>query len=291
MPVLDATHTFDLPAHGGGTLTADELARGTATNLQKLLPLLVPLVAALAPPALPAGGPQGPAAQERLEIVDRAIAHHGGEIYTSSETRMSLCSKSGCARLATITDGWEYEYEVTARSGDGERRVRITNDTVEQWIDGEPVEVAPERLQPLRDGVMARVYFAFLPYRLNDPSVLKQDLGVEDWAGRTLHRVRVTFVPGSSTDAEDVFLFWFDPASARLEQFAYSFTRGEGGLRFRRAFNYRRVGGILFFDQENLGVDGPGFDVDDIDPDFVERRMSRVSTVELHDLDVRRLRE
>ncbi len=32
--VLDATHTFDLPAHGGGRLTADELARVTATNLQ-----------------------------------------------------------------------------------------------------------------------------------------------------------------------------------------------------------------------------------------------------------------
>jgi nicotinamidase-related amidase len=32
--VLDATHTFDLPAHdGGGTISADELARVTATNL------------------------------------------------------------------------------------------------------------------------------------------------------------------------------------------------------------------------------------------------------------------
>ncbi len=32
--VLDATHTFDMAAFGGGTLTADELARVTATNLQ-----------------------------------------------------------------------------------------------------------------------------------------------------------------------------------------------------------------------------------------------------------------
>jgi len=31
--VLDATHTYDLPAHGGGTISADELARVTATNL------------------------------------------------------------------------------------------------------------------------------------------------------------------------------------------------------------------------------------------------------------------
>lgn len=32
--VLDATYTFDLPAYGGGTLTADELARATASTLQ-----------------------------------------------------------------------------------------------------------------------------------------------------------------------------------------------------------------------------------------------------------------
>ena len=32
--VLDATHTFDLPAHGGGVIRADEVARMTASNLQ-----------------------------------------------------------------------------------------------------------------------------------------------------------------------------------------------------------------------------------------------------------------
>jgi nicotinamidase-related amidase len=32
--VLDATYTFDLRAHGGGTISADELTRVTASNLQ-----------------------------------------------------------------------------------------------------------------------------------------------------------------------------------------------------------------------------------------------------------------
>ena len=31
--VLDATYTFDLPAHDGGTISADELSRVTASNL------------------------------------------------------------------------------------------------------------------------------------------------------------------------------------------------------------------------------------------------------------------
>lgn len=244
------------------------------------------LLTAPAVPAIAGNEQPSPQTQERLEIVDRAIAHHGGEVYTASETRMELCSRSGCSRIRALTDGWDFDLEATARVRDGERRVRITNDTVEQWVDSEPVEVEPDRRQPLRDWVMARVYFAFLPYRLNDPSVFKQDLGIEEWAGRKLHRVRVTFAPGSSTEADDVFLYWFDPGTGRLEQFAYSFSSGNGGLRFRRGFNYRRVGGILFFDQENLGLDGPGFTVDEIDPSFVERRMRPVSTVELREIMV-----
>ena len=55
----------------------------------------------------------------------------------------------------------------------------------------------------------------------------------------------MTFAAGSSTDAEDEYLYWFDPETARLEQFAYSFQGRPGGLRFRRLDNYRRVGGIL----------------------------------------------
>ena len=32
--VLDATYTFDLSAHGGGVISAEDLARVTASNLQ-----------------------------------------------------------------------------------------------------------------------------------------------------------------------------------------------------------------------------------------------------------------
>ena len=131
---------------------------------------------------------------------------------------------------------------------------------------------------------MARVYFAFLPSRLDDPSVGLEDLGREDWDGRALRKVKVTFEAGTSTDAEDEFLYWFDPDTARLEQFAYSYERNDGGLRFRKLINYRRVGGILFFDQKNYGIDGPGLSVDLISPEFFRDSMHHVSTVELKDI-------
>lgn len=223
---------------------------------------------------------------ERLEIVDRAIEHHGGALYRHSATSLGVCSKSGCFDLWVKVDGDRTEYEVTGKVRAGERRVRATPERVEHWIDGEMVPVEPGGEQVLRDWAMARIYFPFLPYRLNDPSVFKQALGSETWDGRALDKVKVTFAAGSSTDADDQYMYWFDPETGRVEMLAYSFHTGDGGLRFRRATNHRRVGGILFFDQENLGADGPGLSVDQIDPAFVAERMRPISTVRLENIRV-----
>lgn len=221
-----------------------------------------------------------------LPIVERAIAYHGGDLYRASETRLQLCSRSGCFHVGARVAGDLYTYTAEGATRSGQLRVRTRNEGVERWRDGEPVPVQPEEEQALRDWVMARVYFCFLPYRLNDPSVQQQDLGLETWDGRPLHKVKVTFAAGSSTDAHDEYLYWFDPETARLEQFAYSFQGNPGGLRFRRGLNYRRIGGLLFFDQENLGAEGDDLKVDQITPQFVAERMSPVSMVELREIEV-----
>lgn len=188
-------------------------------------------------------------------------------------------------------DGGLYEYEVEAEvSGERARRARISNATVEETLDGVSQEIDADRARGVRDWVMQRVYFTFLPYRLNDPDVWKTDLGLEEWEERDLHKVKVSFTPGSSEDSQDEYLFWFDPANGRLELFAYSYERNGGGLRFRKLFNYRRVGGILFFDQENWGAEGGDLAVDDLSQEFVQSRMRHVSTVTLSDIRVEPLR-
>jgi len=219
-------------------------------------------------------------------IVERSIEHHGGDLYRHSTTEMRLCSKSGCFDLRVAMDGDRYDLTVAGEVRGGELRVRSTNDGVSAWRDGEPVAVAPEEEQGYRDFVMARVYFPFLPFRLADPSVRHQDLGVVDWEGKRLHKVKVTFAPGSSTDASDEYVYWLDPETGRVEQLAYSYEGNPGGLRFRRAVDHRRVGGILFFDQENLGVEGKGLTVDAIDPKMVAKKMRHVSTVRLEEVRV-----
>jgi len=220
-------------------------------------------------------------------IVDRAIEHHGGELFRSTKTELNLCSKSGCFEISALVDGDRYEYDVTqpAKGDRKSRRVISSNDRVEFWEDGQLQKLSSDEEQRWRDWAAARIYFCFLPYRLRDPSVQVEDLGVEEWDGRELHKVKVTFEVGSSTDASDQYLYWFDPKNGQVEQFAYSYEGNPGGLRFRKGFNYRRESGLLFFDQENWGVEGENLGVDQLTPDFV-KTLRLVSTVAITDLTV-----
>ncbi len=246
------------------------------------------LAAALALGPSPVGGAE--AKVDRLAIIDQAIEFHGGETFRSSETELDMCSKSGCFHIRARRDGGLFDFEVAGRAGDAHQRVRWSNDHLEVWRDQEPIPIEPAKRQKYMDWVSARTYFPFLPFGLNDPSVYKTDLGKERWHGKALHKVKVTFEPGSSTDASDEYMYWLDPQTGRVEQFAYSFEGNPGGLRFRRAENHRRIGGLLFFDQENLGTAGDELRVDHITPDFVEQRMQAISNVELKRIEVRSLR-
>lgn len=222
-----------------------------------------------------------------VPIVERSIAFHGGPVQKRSKVALSICSKSGCFDLEVQNDGKNFDYVVSGASGEKKRKVHWSNTTVEQWLDGQPTELDAANRQKAQDFVSARVYFPFLPFRLADPSAHLKDLGIERWGERNLHKVKVTFAAGSSTDAGDEFLYWFNPETARLEQFAYRFGQGEGrGLRFRRGQNYRTVGGILFFDAENFAIDAPGLEVEQISPSFVAEKMKLLSVVELKNIEV-----
>jgi len=242
-----------------------------------------PVIVLLLLTALPLG------AAEELAVIERAIEHHGGSIYDHSQAELELCSGSGCYQISVRMEDGVYRYRVAGPVSAGHRQVEVTNNALSYWHEGVEQAVTPGEEQRLRDWAMARIYFVFLPYRLGDPGVRQRDLGLERWGARELQKLKITFRAGSSTDDQDEFLYWFDPQTGRLEQFAYSFEGNPGGLRFRRLFNYRRIGGILFFDQENLGLDADGLEIDQVTPAFVDARMRPISTVTVSDVRVETL--
>ena len=204
-----------------------------------------------------------------LPLVERAIDFQGRDAIESSTISLRIGSKSGSFRIdaqpGDLFDYWVY----TEQDGSDVvyHHTNVAGETIEKLVDGQPVELVGEREQQrARDFVSQRVYFPFLPYRLRDPSVYLEDLGTETWDGEELRKVKVTFQPGTSSGADDSYLYWFDPETAEMRQFAYSFG---GGLRLRKMKNARRVGGIWFADADNYAKAGDGLSVDEISPESV----------------------
>lgn len=230
-----------------------------------------------------------PGTSDRLEIVDRAIEFHGGALFEQSRVRLTVASRSGSFDVDSLADGHRFKQRIRASNGSDEREYRRDNAVLEVTEGGQPMEMDETERARAESSVNQRMYFLFLPYKLNDPGTYKEDEGLEEWNGRQLHRVRVTFEPGTSDGADSAYVYWFDPETARLEQFAYDYSEGTG-LRFRVLTNYRRIGDLLFYDADNYGLntrDG-GLTVDDINPAYVEEELPLVSRIELRDIDVER---
>ena len=215
------------------------------------------------------------------DIVAKAIEFHGNEVFQSAAISLIITSLSGSFHIGSTREDGRFEYVVTDPRS--QRRVRLTNNGVEEWRDGVETELDEGNARRARAFADARVFFPLLPFTLNGGDIRFEDLGLDRWGDRDLHKVRVSFTPGSSNDADDTYMFWFDPETGRVEQFGYDFN---GGLRYRKAVAFNRVGGILFSDQENYAIDGGRVPVDMLSPKYVSENMSLLSTVELTDISV-----
>ena len=249
-------------------------------RLRRLIPVIV-LGLAVCGTACSAGAPE----PDQPDIVAQSIEFHGGDLYESSRITMTITSLSGSFRIEATRDGSEFEHVVINPAADGrpERRVQLTNDSVTEWRGGEEFPLDEENQRRARAFVDARVFFPLLPYTLKGGDVHFEDRGLETWDGRELRRMKVTFTPGSSNDADDAYTFWFDPETGRVEQFGYDF---DNGLRLRKATSFQEVGGVVFSDQENYAVDGGKVPVDTLTPEYVASSMRLLSTVVISDVTV-----
>ena len=136
------------------------------------------------------------------EIVARSIAYHGGALYESSRMTMKITSLSGSFDIEATRNGGEFEFIVTdpARGDRPERRVRLNNDGVTEWRGGAEVELDAEGERRATAFANARVFFPLLPYTLKGGDIHFEDRGLDRWDGRDLHRMRVSFTPGTSNE-------------------------------------------------------------------------------------------
>ena len=141
-----------------------------------------------------------------------------------------------------------------------------------------------------REGLNAVVYFALLPRWLADGAARRHYEGTDTLRGRAYHRIRVTFVAeGGGVDHGDEFLCWFDTGDLSLDYLAYAYATDGGGLRFREAYNPRRVAGIVVQDYRNYSPPPEArLSLDGLAGAWERGNLELLSTVILEDVRVRR---
>ena len=223
---------------------------------------------------------------EARQIVDAAIDYQGGEFL--DRTRISFDLRGRHYRVTRDRGRFTYERIYTDSTGNNIHDI-LNNDGLYRERNGERVELDSAQHRSALVGVNSTVYFALLPYPLQDPAVRTQYLGTAAVGDANYHEIEVTFVPeGGGLDYEDRFVYWIGTDVPVVDYLAYYYFTEGGGSRFRRAVNKRRVGGILFSDYENYAAprDSNFTDIHVYDALFEQDSLSLVSTIDLENIRV-----
>ena len=217
------------------------------------------------------------------KIVDRSIEAHGGQKFEKIKIEFDFRQRhyTSTRNVGIFT----YTREFTDSTG----RIKdvLTNDSFHREIDGHQATITDERAKAFSNSVNSVIYFALLPYGLNDPAVRKSYLGEDTIKDKVYHLIKVTFQEeGGGNDFEDVFLFWINAENFHLDYFAYSYKSDGGGIRFREAINPRFVEGMLFQDYNNFKPKSDTVTLDQMKEFFQSNGLEQMSVISLENIEV-----
>ncbi|PHI21218.1 hypothetical protein CEQ90_04145 [Lewinellaceae bacterium SD302] len=155
------------------------------------------------------------------------------------------------------TDGtFTYERWWTDSTTSEVTRDVLDNDGLVRYINGQVAEITEKKRKAYSNSVNSVIYFAFLPWVLNDPAVIPTYLGRDTVKGEILDQIDVAFTTDNGgEDANDEYMYWFTLDTRQLKYLAYSHPDGKAP-RLREAKNERRVDGIVVRDYNNWNTPG-----------------------------------
>jgi hypothetical protein len=216
-------------------------------------------------------------------LVDDSIDAHGGSAFESFFLEFDFRNRH---YTAARKDGL-YTYTREFEDSTGVIKDVLTNAGLVRYRDGTRIDISDERRLAFTSSVNSVIYFALLPYGLNDDAVNKEWIKETAINGNQYDVIRVTFdKQGGGPDHEDVFLYFFHRESHIMDYFAYSYQNDGGGLRFREAINPRKIGGILFQDYINYKPKDESVPLASLESMFVSRTLEKLSEIKLENLSV-----
>lgn len=217
------------------------------------------------------------------EIIDQSIAISGGERYQRAMIQFDFRDKK---YILKREDG---EVEMSRASYEDKTVILdlLKNGAFQRFKNDTLVEVPDSMALKYTESINSVIYFAILPFPLNDPAVKKEYLLLKELNGEYYHKVRITFSEEEGgVDFQDVYVYWINASTYNVDFLAYSFKVNGGGYRFREAYNERLIGGIRFVDYINYKPTEDPLSVDKLDELFLNGKLKELSKIELENISV-----
>jgi hypothetical protein len=220
-------------------------------------------------------------------IIDKAIVAAGGEKYQHSTIEFDFRGR----HYKAIREGGKFSYErIFTNDKDATQIIHdfVTNESFERKINDSTITLPDSMKVKYTASTNSVIYFALLPYALNDPSVKKKFLGQTEIDGKSFYKIEVTFSSeGGGEDYEDVFNYWINTKDFTIGFLSYSYKEGnEIGYRLRKAYNPQKVNGILFFDYINYAPMG-NEKLEELEALYKNNKLKELSKIENTNIEVK----
>lgn len=218
------------------------------------------------------------------EIIDKTIQNAGGEKYDNATILFTFRD----TKYSSHRDKGNFELTRTISDSLGETRDVLTNSGFERLINGNKLILPDSTASKYSNSLNSVHYFVQLPYGLNGAAVKKELVGEADIDGKKYYEIKVTFAQdGGGLDHEDVYMYWIAKEGFTVDYFAYKFYTGDGGIRFRKAYNPRMVSGLRFVDYENYKVEPwESVAMQTVDELFEAGKLELLSEIKTEDISV-----
>ncbi len=185
-------------------------------------------------------------------IIDKAIQAHGGGLYDTADYSFVFRKK----KYQFTNKNSEYSYSVTQEKEGDIIEDFIVNGKFERQVNGEPISLTKKQIEAAQGALNSVIYFATLPYKLKDASVNKKFIETTVIKKENYDLVEVTFdEQGGGKDHDDVFHYWINQKTNKIDYLAYNYKVNKGGVRFRSFYNRRIIEGVTFQDYVNWKAD------------------------------------
>jgi hypothetical protein len=217
-------------------------------------------------------------------LIDQSIAVYGGKLFESVRIDFDFRER----HYSSTRNGGSYTYTRAFNDTSGQVLDVLNNEGLIRFINGDTARITEERRQAYTNSFNSVIYFALLPYGLNDAAVHKSYVGERKIKGKKYDEIKITFdQEGGGPDHEDEFLYWIEKETKQLDYLAYTYLSDGGGVRFREAVRPRIIEGIRFQDYINYKPADSKTPLNEMLALYENGTLSKLSEINLENVEVK----